>query len=353
MESNNSSHTRELLSHSCPNLVARISSDLGQTGLHYWTKLGRTQITKSHEACTPGRCNANEAESRHGAVTHVEISCRCAPVGPEMVKVAKIMAANMIPVVAVRGSGKDPYLVVDAYKPGLVFTVISHSYSLSDCFGNSSENKLPTCQVNSIREIISRLPSIGSGTQQHWFWIDTLCVPLQYTRQPSTQQIVAKSMKSISQRATQTIVIDSDILRLTSTSDPKEVFVRIAYCSWSSRLWTLQEAVYAQRLLFHFSDQDVDLDTLMRKYGNLPPEWELAWLSRLPYKKLREFLNARCERRCAGSNNHRLLLLRSLEGRTTSDAVGEPVVLADLLGIDQEAIETRTLLSGSASSTEK
>lgn len=148
-------------------------------------------------------------------------------------------------------------------------------------------------------------------------------------------------------------MIDSDISRLTSTSDPKEVFVRIAYCSWSSRLWTLQEAVYAQRLVFHFSDQDVDLDTLMRKYGNLPPEWELAWLSRLPYKKLREFLNARCERRCAGSNNHRLLLLRSLEGRTTSDAVGEPVVLADLLGIDQEAIEIRTLLSGSASSTEK
>lgn len=127
MESNNSLHTRELLSHSCPNLVARISSDLGQAGLNYWTKLGRTQTTKSHEACTLGRCNANEAGSRHGAVTHLDISCRCAPIGPEMMKVAKIMAANMIPVVAVRGSGKDSYLVVDAYKPGLVFTVISHS----------------------------------------------------------------------------------------------------------------------------------------------------------------------------------------------------------------------------------
>jgi len=44
-----------------------------------------------------------------------------------MLDIARIVDANMIPVVAVEGSDIDPYIVVEAYKPGLAFTTISHA----------------------------------------------------------------------------------------------------------------------------------------------------------------------------------------------------------------------------------
>jgi hypothetical protein len=44
-----------------------------------------------------------------------------------MVDVASIMEANMIPVVAFEATGGTSYVAVEAYVPGLEFTVISHS----------------------------------------------------------------------------------------------------------------------------------------------------------------------------------------------------------------------------------
>ena len=44
-----------------------------------------------------------------------------------MLDIARIIDANMIPVVAVEGSDIDPSIVVEAYEPGLAFTIISHA----------------------------------------------------------------------------------------------------------------------------------------------------------------------------------------------------------------------------------
>ena len=149
-------------------------------------------------------------------------------------------------------------------------------------------------------------------------------------------------MKSISQSAAQTIVLDSDIWQLTSSSGIKEIFTRIAYSSWSSRLWTLQEAVYTQNLVFRFSDESVSLDTLVMKSGDMPPDWELAWSVRFPYNNLRRYLNSNQAR----SEGHFTLLFKALSGRVTSDPADEPLVIGNLLGIDHDGIEISAELSG-------
>jgi hypothetical protein len=197
--------------------------------------------------------------------------------------------------------------------------------------------------VSSIQRIVASLSSCkGPSPQRNWFWIDTLCVPSQLLRDPDTWRVVTNSMKLISQIARQTIVLDSDISLLTSQSEAREVFFRIAYSSWSSRLWTLQEAVYTNRLLFHFSDQTIELNDLMLKYRDGTPGWEQAWRFRFPYQELRRYLENfnGCQNR---SENHYSLLVKALEGRATSNTADEPLVIANLFGVDSSGIEKTKL----------
>jgi hypothetical protein len=113
--------------HVCPNLTARVSSDLGSEGLSFWSDLGGTQRTKSHAECSLSRCVANDGKYRSTSIPHVEKTCSCICIGPRMVDVMRIMDANMIPVVAFEASGVTSRVVVEAYVPGLDFTIISHS----------------------------------------------------------------------------------------------------------------------------------------------------------------------------------------------------------------------------------
>jgi len=167
-------------------------------------------------------------------------------------------------------------------------------------------------------------------------------VPSQYLRDPDTWRAVTNSMKLISQIATQTIVLDSDISLLTSQSEAREVFIRIAYSSWSSRFWTLQEAVYTNRLLFHFSDQTIELDALMLIYRDGTPGWEQAWRFHFPYKELRRYLD-NFNGYQVRSEDHYALLVKTLEGRATSNIADEPFVIANLFGVDSSGIEKTKL----------
>ncbi|KAL2062123.1 hypothetical protein VTL71DRAFT_6389 [Oculimacula yallundae] len=318
----------------CPNLIARISSDLGPKGFSYWINHGGSQISKSHTECHETRCYANDDGGGPALIRHLGNSCSCQYIGPELSEIISIIDANMIPVIAVEGSEGDSCIIVKAYTPELAFTAISHARSLGDCFRNPTENKLPTCLVRRIQTIVANLsPCKDSSRQRKWFWIDTLCVPSQHLLDPRTRRTVMDSMKSISQKATQTIVIDSDISLLTSKSSAMEVFIHIAYSSWSSRFWTLQEAVYANRLLFHFSDQIIDLEDLIQKYRGGSPGCELPWSSHFAYKELRRYLD-NVDGYQVGSEAHCALLLRALEGRATSNKADEPIVIANLLGTD-------------------
>ena len=111
----------------CPNLIARVSSDLGPDGLSYWMKHGGSQTSKSHTECSELRCYANDDRGGHTSIRHIDKSCSCQYIGPEISVIISIIEANKIPVIAVGGSENDPCIVVEAYRPGLVFTAISHA----------------------------------------------------------------------------------------------------------------------------------------------------------------------------------------------------------------------------------
>lgn len=162
-------------------------------------------------------------------------------------------------------------------------------------------------------------------------------MPLQLQHK-GQRSAVLRSIKRISSQAIYTLVLDSDIQRLRTDSPYQEALMRIAYSSWSSRLWTLQEAIYAEKLFFQYLDGAVELEILMDKCRDERSELELPWISRLPYTQMRKYLNSRYGRHGRGSREHYALLLKALEGRRTSDVADEPLVLANVLGLETEEI---------------
>jgi len=110
--------------HFCPNIVRRVLLDLGDSGLSYWIQLGGTQASKNHENCTASRCSANNVGS---SAPHIEPSCQCALIGPQMHEIARITDLDMIPVIAVEGTLDNCRVIVETYRPGLVFAAISHT----------------------------------------------------------------------------------------------------------------------------------------------------------------------------------------------------------------------------------
>ena len=175
-----------------------------------------------------------------------------------------------------------------------------------------------------------------SQGQQHWFWIDTLCMPLTYIQRPEMRLAFARSIKGISRSATQTVVVDPDHSLLSSNSDPREIFMRVAYSSWSTRLWTLLEAMYARRLVFRLSDRSVESDALLPHIT--AGAWETAWAIRFPYSALRRYLGSALDfqdPRTRTSDEYLCFLRQALHGRTTSNGSDEPLIIAGLLGIDQ------------------
>lgn len=118
------------------------------------------------------------------------------------------------------------------------------------------------------------------------FWLDTLCVPLQYP----LRRIAINSMKTIYEGASKVLVIDS-ILGQASVqgTDVVELAMRVRVSTWGRRLWTFHEACLAHQLYYQYQDRaltskDFRSLTLERQVEE-DEEWRRScdgWKSTLP-----------------------------------------------------------------------
>lgn len=69
------------------------------------------------------------------------------------------------------------------------------------------------------------------------FWLDTLCVPLE----PESRKIAISGMKRVYEFADKVLVLDSTLIDAPFDMGIDEITMRVATCTWTTRLWTLQE----------------------------------------------------------------------------------------------------------------
>lgn len=112
-----------------------------------------------------------------------------------------------------------------------------------------------------------------------WFWMDTLCVPVQPDAKELRKQAIRR-MRQTYQDAQLSLVLDTTLMRTPITDeclDPMDpaaflVFAQIMSSPWSGRLWTLQESLLAKRVYLVFGGDGsylsmLDMDDIFGTLG--------------------------------------------------------------------------------------
>ena len=236
--------------------------------------------------------------------------------------------------------------------------------SWSDGIGNPKNNALPKCQLRHLEQLISELPQLNqthssedvpfddrvwrdalpyrrldpadqrSDDQPQYFWVDTLCVPLEPHK---LRKEAIKNMRSVYSRATRVLVLDSALMQSTMDSCSEEKLARITISTWIRRLWTLQEAALARVAYFQFSGEPVIIvDEARPAPGEKPgAQWydnEVAY-----YAHLFEF--SWWKKKPSMTELDRICyVLRALKSRSTSHADDQPICLALLLDLNMNEL---------------
>ena len=179
-----------------------------------------------------------------------------------------------------------------------------------------------------------QMDSRGQETdlQPLYFWIDTLCVPL---NPKECRKNAIANMRSIYSRATRVLVLDAELMQSTMNSSPEEKLSRITCSTWIRRLWTLQEAALARSIYFQFAEEtaiilDDPAPAYARWYDN-----EVMYYSHLFNFNWWKLAPAMTEL------DRIYFVFRALKARSTSHVEDEPICLATLLDLDlKKLLET-------------
>ncbi|OCK81048.1 hypothetical protein K432DRAFT_451216 [Lepidopterella palustris CBS 459.81] len=180
------------------------------------------------------------------------------------------------------------------------------------------------------------------------FWNDTLRVLNGCKHEKLNKQALSK-MKQIYVKADKVLVLDSEATACDESTSAFELLARIRLSNWLRRLWTLQEGLFAQSLLFLVGDVAVSLANILRDTADNkqhPPP--LNDISARMWQCLKERFHTLLHRSSdldtetqgsytfdskaiEGSINH---ILRAMSSRTSKFLEDEAGCLAFLLNID-------------------
>ena len=216
--------------------------------LYFITFFNQRTQGRDHTECTLQVCKMDTINRATYVTKHVG-TCNCQPVGIEVASQTQdILERGEIPLLSVSSSGLGISLAVKSASDVVHFVAISHVWS--DGLGNPHTNSLPSCQLLRLQSLVNNL--YPNTSEQKWFWIDTLCVPINR----SIRNIAIRRMVSVYQSADLVLVLDSALLSSTLNASKTEVLARIKSSSWAQRLWTFNEGILARRfrLVFQFQD---------------------------------------------------------------------------------------------------
>lgn len=217
--------------------------------------------------------------------------------------------------------------------------------------GNPDENALRSCQLLELDKLVKATledQDLRHGdTETAYFWIDTLCLPL---RPQHSRNTGIKQMRHCYEAATAVLVLDNHLRRSTALnpSIAIEALLQVAICDWRFRVWTLQEAIFAQKLILQFIDTSVDAEELLlfcfTSHGQgLTPEAErfqnlsmFLTFNLFPTLGVNPGSLNREQGRPRLREGHSSLasLMLSLQGRVMSKTEDEPLCSASILGQD-------------------
>jgi len=240
-------------------------------GMYYMSLLGSRPKRRNHLSCNKYHCNAYQIKESEYVTQHVNAGCGCAlRTVPASQLCDVIKRPHGIPLVVLR-SPQDgdnlPTLEVIQFDGQTQYIAISHVWA--EGLGNPTTNGLPVCELARIQDCVNKVSTSGKADwsleQNVPFWIDTLCVPVQSENHEYRNLAISRIAETF-ERAHKTLILSAD-LEATSIHVPQEELAfRITSNSWWRRLWTLQEGVLAQNMVFQFRDGSVNAQSMISKF---------------------------------------------------------------------------------------
>lgn len=318
----------------CP-FMARILNTFRYSVAEYASFWNKTEpkFGRSHNQCSPERCVAYDVDTSIYQPRHETPGCACPYVAPPIQEIKKRLHTGSIPIITLRDQsstdqGQIQLDVLDAAdsKSRQGYAAISHVWS--DGIGSNSERGLPSCVVESL---FARAQAYGRSC----IWIDSLCVPAEPDVRGKAIQLMAKTYRD----AAITLVLDSQIRRIhfgLSSASIERLLLMLVTSPWMQRLWTLQEAVLSESLVFQFQNtMATAADIYIGLHGNF--QTRLNPVTQVLGNEFHRLLQSSSVKAAVPEEQRTLELghvYRMLRIRSTSKARDEAIVIAGLLNVD-------------------
>ncbi|KAI5837084.1 hypothetical protein DFP73DRAFT_569367 [Morchella snyderi] len=280
------------------------------------------ETSAEHAECTPYSCAQNTIDTSNYTAKHAAPVCECGYSKPALEDIIGFLSTGKIPVIQVSTPLGGEFTIVSGSDSSQTpYVAISHVWA--DGLGSTTEEGLPTCQIKRLATMTSQVVPGGA------FWMDALCVPSKRDMRKRAIGLMAQTYRD----AAVVLVVDSGIRSCSLSAPLSEKLLRVASSGWMQRLWTLQEAMLAQKLIFEFSDGLLAADKLIPSgEDNFNPVlMDLAIeLHRLIQTRLYSSLTSDyySAELCLGD------VSRALKFRTSSRLEDETLAISGLLNID-------------------
>jgi len=299
----------------CLYTIEYLISTTSVSSLRYACNQGSLDDGKNHSECTPQHCAAYDIDTMKYVTKH-HSRCEsatetqeklCEWCRPVLEKVIGYIENGQIPVFTLGSSGLEVHKSTD-----IPYIALSHVWA--DGLGSTSEDGLPTCQLQQLSTLVSTLRPNAA------FWIDSICVPKAELARKRAIGMMARTYRD----AEAVLVLDSGLQLMKSTESVGAKLLAVLTSGWMRRLWTLQEGVLAKQLYIQFADTHKALGDLIPPINNMllqPYQTDLAAeLFRLMKR--------------SGYGTYTIGdVARSLRWRDTTRATDETLAVASLLGI--------------------
>ncbi|KIX91919.1 uncharacterized protein Z520_12382 [Fonsecaea multimorphosa CBS 102226] len=325
----------------CRRDVARHHQGQSCLGMYFAISLGPRLVPRDHSDCLITECLALQVDHATYKSQHTDPDCDCAHLEVDVAQVCSLINSGRTPLLRLSDSTSGgQHFGLDVITDS-EYVCISHVWA--NGFGNLHANSMPLCQLTRLQNRVNNLYNHGLAGDNIPFWIDTLCVPVQ-RENTATRRRAIVAMGKIYEQAAKVLVVDVELLRSTTAgASLEEIAMRISYSVWWSRLWTLQEAVFARQLHFQFQDCALDGKELVARSDTAArdrlPETDWSAAAQIAYEGL-AYLRELYAFKSSTTEGRASYILQAVNWRSTSWKSDEAVCLAGIMELKVQDILT-------------
>jgi Heterokaryon incompatibility protein (HET) len=180
----------------------------------------------------------------------------------------RIVGGGGIPLVRLRPKSANFDGEFEVFPASSDIKYVAFSHVWADGRGNVEENGLFKCQWHWLQDCAQQCQKRDTDLCSIYlkemvpFWIDTFCVP-----KGSDQRVAELRRKAILMmpeiyRSADVILVLDSALENAGDMSILQFGMRLKFCGWSRRVWTLHEGAVAQNLMFRMAKGLVDLRSI-------------------------------------------------------------------------------------------